>query len=101
MAEPLQLSKVTRYLTRWIDLKWLMLFNVVFPVFVLAMDSSSLFILLPRLAEEFNTDASTIIWIGWFKFNAVLICLNRSVVRIQQLTQVDIDDFFKRLSISA
>lgn len=64
MAEPLQLSKVTRYLTRWIDLKWLMLFNVVFPVFVLAMDSSSLFILLPRLAEEFNTDASTIIWIA-------------------------------------
>lgn len=64
MPESLQLSTVTRYLTRWIDLKWLVLFNVVFPVFVLAMDSSSLFILLPSLAEEFNTDASTIIWVG-------------------------------------
>ena len=64
MTEAFQLSRVTRYLTRWIDLKWLMLFNVVFPVFVLAMDSSSLFILLPRLAEEFNTDASTIIWVA-------------------------------------
>ena len=64
MREPLRPPKVTRYLTRWIDLKWLTLFNVVFPTFVLAMDSSSLFILLPTLAEEFNTDASTIVWVG-------------------------------------
>ena len=64
MSESLRPPKVTRYLTRWIDLKWLTLFNVVFPTFALAIDSSALFILLPTLAEEFNTDASTIVWVG-------------------------------------
>ena len=64
MQEQLYLSKVASYLTQWINVKWLILFTVVFTIFVTAIDSTSLWILLPTLAEEFDTDASTIIWVG-------------------------------------
>ena len=64
IQEQLYLSKVASYLTQWIKPKWLILFTVVFTIFVTAIDSTSLWILLPTLAEEFDTDASIIIWVG-------------------------------------
>ena len=64
MNQQLQLPHIALYLTRWIDLKWLILLTVVFTIFVTAIDSTQLFILLPTLAETFDTDASIIIWVG-------------------------------------
>ena len=62
--QQLQLPNIALYLTRWIDVKWLILLTVVFTIFVTAIDSTQLFILLPTLAETFDTDASIIIWVG-------------------------------------